>query len=272
MSKAVKKVDTKAEEEFLAKKLGPKQEALKSPTQKLIINVSTVDENGKNVAEHIGKFHVIGTDLYSDTIKFHPISTQNKLIKMTKTRGKDGVSTWNYVNETVFFSYYGDDLYDRRGGIACGKVFGDARKALSKEEAVANADKAKSFLYLFGLAYFPGREEPVLVDFRIGGKRITTVGDAFSSKTLGKGKHACQFMYDLNLKPNPEGGVHPILDVQVVSEIGVSAIMPYDDSIKEYVDAHNARIMEQHTKYNSQQKAAEVVEDEDDNIDIGDDE
>lgn len=265
------KTNSKEAEAYLAKHNTPNQEILKSPTQKLIINISTVDANGKRIAEHIGKFNILGTDLYSETIEFRPLVTMNKLIKMLKSKGKDGKEQWRYVNETVFFNNYSDPMPDTKGGNACGKVFGDARKMLSGEAAKANNDKAKSYFYAFGMARFPGQDW-MLVDFRIGGKRIITASEMFSKKTVGKRNAISQFVYTMSLVPDQDGSIHPGLSIEVDLDnvLPVDDILEADAKVAEFITASNARILATHKKYSAQQQSVE--DDEDVNIEIGEDE
>lgn len=271
MSKAAALKSTESEA-YLKRKLRPQEEQLKSPAQKLIINTSAIDENGKSIKQHVGTFHIVGTDLYSETIRFRPLSTLNKLIKMTKGKTKEGADTWNYVNQTVLFNNYGEVIYDAKGGIACGKVFGDARKALSPDEFKANDAKAKSFMYLFGLALFPGEKEWQFVELRVGGKRIMVIGDAVSNKNIGKTHFMSQFIYDMECIAQKDT-VHPDLQMTLDQRAGtqeISDILEYDSMISNYVEEHNNRIMVQFKKYSFQ---ANSIEEEDEiSIDIGDEE
>lgn len=272
MGKAVKKESkSSAASEYLAKKLRPQQEALKAPTQKMIINVSPVDKEGKKIAEHIGKFHIEGTDLFSDIILFRPLASLNKLIKMSKSKDKEGKEKWNYINETILFTNYSDPIYDAKGTIACGKIFGQARQNLSAAEAKDNNDKAKSFLYIFGLAQFPNSDEWHFVDFRVGGKRIIACSDAFGVKTIGKNHVMSEFIYNFTLKPTSKG-VHPDLEIDTNTDEthDVDDILSYDEEINLYVKAHNDRVLALYKKYNSQSQ----VDDDDDlsGLDIGEDE
>lgn len=271
MSKATAVKKSKEAEAYLAKKLRPEQEQLKSPTSKLVINVSPVDKEGNDTTAHIGKFHIEGTELYSKTIRFRPIHVANKLIKMTKTKNKDGSDRWNYINETVMFTNYSDPIYDAKGGFACGKLMGAARKELTEAEAKANNEKAKSFMFLFGLAQFPGSKEWHFVDFRVGGRRIMECSLAFSSATIGKMHHISEFIYDMNLKATSKG-VHPDLSLTVdVEDVQpVDEVIKYDTAINNYVDKHNERIMTLFNKYNKQQ--AVNSDDEYENLTIHDDE
>lgn len=268
-----KVIESKDAESYLAKKNRPTVEPIKAPTKKLLINVSAVDKEGNDTSMHIGKFHVLDTDLYSKTIKFRPLGAYNKLIKLSKGKDSDGKEKWNYINESIFFTNYSDPIYDAKGGMACGKIFGTARKALSPAESKANDEKAKSFLYLFGLATFPDSDEEQFVDFRVGGKRIVAASDAFGSKTLPKGKTMSQFIFDFILKPTTKG-VHPDLiievnaeDIQPITE----DIIKHDGLVEEYIEASNARIMSAYKRYAAQATVG-VDNDLNDDIDIGEDE
>jgi len=271
MSKAAAKLTES--EEYLQRKMRKTEENLKSPSKKLIINTSAIDENGKSIKQHVGTFHIVGTDLYSETIRFRPLSALNKLIKMTKGKTKEGTDTWNYVNQTILFSNYGEVIYDAKGGTACGKVFGDARKALSPAQAEANNEKAKSFMYLFGLAQFPGEKEWHFVDLRVGGKRIMVISDAISNKNIGKTHFMSQFIYDMTCIAQA-ATIHPNLEMRLDQKAGIqdiASIIDYDNQISNYVEEHNSRIMATFKKYSTQ--AGAIVEDEEEiNIDIGDDE
>lgn len=269
MSKTAKKQDSKAAEEYLAKKLKPAVEAVKSPTKKLIINTSPLDSEGNSIKQHMGSFHIMGTDLYAERIKFRPIAVYNKLIKMVQTKTKEGADKWSYVNETVYFINYSDVMYDIKGGYACGKLLGEARKNMNKDEAKANNDKAKTYLYLYGLAQFPGTKEWHLVDFRVGGKRIISISDAVSTKTIGKGHFMGQFIFDLACIPN-RVSVHPDLDMSIDQRAGlqdVSDIMEYDTMITDFIEESNDRVIASFKKYNQQAQAAVVEDDLNDSLD-----
>lgn len=274
MSKTAKKLDDKSVEAYMNKKLRPQEDLLKSPTQKMIINTAPKDENGKNIKEHIGTFHITGTELYADTVKFRPLAVFNKLIKMTQTKDKEGAKKWNYVNQTVFFANYGEPMYDAKGGLACGKIFGDARLRMNPEQKEANNEKAKSFLYLFGLVQFPKTKEWHFVDFRVGGKRIIAVSDAINYKNIGKNHVMSQFIYDLVCVPEDES-IHPSLSMTIDQKAGtqdVADILEYDNDISNYVEEHNERIMTQFKKYSAQADAVVHEDDEEETLDIGDDE
>lgn len=249
-------------EDYMKKKLRPAEETVKSPAQKMIINTSSVDENGKSIKQHVGTFHVLNTDLYSETIKIRPLAVYNKLIKMIKGKDSEGKEKWNYVNQTVFFNNYGETLYDAKGGLACGKVFGEERARLSKEAAEANNDKAKSYLYLFGLVQFPGSKEWQLVDLRVGGKRIMEISKAVSTATIGKGHFMSQFIFDLTCT-SKAGTVHPDVTMTIDQKAGeqdVSNIIEYDNDIANYIESNNEYIMRMFNKYSTQ--AANITDDE----------
>ena len=273
MAKAtkVKEVNSDKAKAFIASKLAPKSDFLNSPTKRMLINVSPMDEKGKKAPQNIGTFHIVGTDLYSDTILFRPIAYYNKLMKVVQSKTMEGKEIWATVNETVFFTNYSDMLYDKKGGIACGKIFGEARKALSKAELDANNEKAKSFMFVFGLATFPDSDEQHFVDFRIGGKRIIEASNAFSSKTIGKNHIISEFNCEMTLNPTSKG-VHPDLSITVDLDnpLPVDDIIEYDEKITDYIDKHNARIMASYKKYSEQSNA--ISEDADISIDIGEDE
>ena len=264
------KVDNTASDAYLARKLAVgKKDVIKSPTAKLMINIDGADADGNDISQHVGKFHIAGTNLYSKTIKLRPLILENKLVKMTKGKGPNGAAKWSYVNESVFFLHYGETIYDRKGGIACGKVFGDAKKALSEAAKEENDNKASSFLYIFGLADF-GDGVQHLVDFRVGGKRIIAFSDAMSWKTVPKGSHMSQFAYNLKCVP-VSGTSHPKIEIAFNQDeiLPIDAeVIAADEAVNAYIDAHNAQIMESYKRYNSQ--AAETVVD--DSLEIGDDE
>jgi hypothetical protein len=266
-----KAIDNTESDAYMKRKLRPAMEPIKSPTQKMIINVSPLDANGKSIKQHVGAFHILGTDLYAEEVQFRPLAVYNKLIKMVQSKNKEGGEVWNYLNQTVFFSNYGEVLYDEKGGIACGKVLGEARKKLSKDEAEANNKKAKSYLYLYGLVKFPNDKEWHLVDFRVGGKRLMVISDAVSSKAIGKDHFMSQFIYDLKCVPQA-GSVHPELEMSTDGKVhDIADILHYDNEITNFIDESNGRIMAKFNKYSKQQNEM-TSDDDEETLEIGDDE
>lgn len=258
--------------EYLQRKKAEQFNVLKSPTERLLINVSPINEKGEKAPQNIGTFHVIGTDLYSDTIVFRPLVVTNKLMKLAQTKTKEGKEIWATVNETIFFNSYQDTIYDKKGGIACGKVFGGEKEKLNTEQLKANTEKAKSFMFIFGWAKFPTEETFRLVDFRIGGKRIVEASNAFNSRTIGKGNIISEFLYEMNLTPTTKG-VHPDLHISadLSKKLDIEDIISDDDKITKYIEEHNKRIMETHKKYVNQ--ASTMLDEHDEaTLEIGDDE
>jgi hypothetical protein len=254
------------EKAYLDKKLGKtEQTARNTDFKRLLINTDTVDNEGNDVP--MDTFHILGTTLYSKEIDFRPILFKNKLIKQVQVKDKDG-ERWKTQNETILFDYYGDPIPDARGGLACGRVFGESAKRLSEEAQVANKAKAKAYMIMLGYATFPGAV-PVLVEFRVGGKKTVDFSDKLNKKFTGKDVHYSQLNYGLSLK-RAKGQKFPALTIDVDPENTLpvtSAIIAAESKAQDYVKGHNEYIMSRHKKYTGQQDAVADENDLNDSLD-----
>lgn len=263
---------SKTVEDYIARKKAEQFNQLKSPTERLLINVSPINEKGEKAPQNIGTFHVVGTNLYNDTVEFRPLVVTNKLMRLAQTKTREGKEIWATMNETIFFNSYSDTIYDKKGGIACGKVFGTEKEKLNKEQLQANTEKAKSFMFIFGRVKFPEEDKYRLVDFRVGGKRIMEASNAFNTRTIGKGNLISEYLYEMTLTANSKG-VHPDLHItpDLSTKLNIEDIIADDEAIMAYIEEHNKRIMETHKKYVNQAENS-LTDEEETSLIIGDDE
>lgn len=148
--------------------------------QRLLINRTGVNPaTGKPIldmkGEHLieGSFHLKNDHNHEKEILFRPIVAWPRYYSYNAKTGK-------YEGDTVYIrqlwneetgKYVQDEPIDSNGGIMLGRPAPAVLNAMSEEEQEKWRNKVKWQICIFGVAYFPGKKEGVLVEFAASGRK-----------------------------------------------------------------------------------------------------
>lgn len=147
------------------------------PFMTVVQDANFETEDGTSIP--FGHFHILGTKMSSNEITFRPLA-QRYCIQ--KRAGKE--DNYRIIGETVFFRDWKDERIDNLGTVDCGRRFGKDAEQLSAEDKEQERKKAELYLFVFGIATFPG-EEPTPVLWKMRGSKSVRWKDATSKKALG---------------------------------------------------------------------------------------
>jgi len=229
-----------------------KQTSISNANQlnKLIINTTSKDENG--IKRIIGAWHITGTDKYFDgVVKFRPIRYMNKLIAYEQ----DAAKKWNLAGESIYFKDFQEQIFDTKGGLALGRLFG---RNYSDEEKASTKENADVYLDIFGLVQM-GDDEWHSVLYRVRGSKLMKMINVF--KAIPKDKAFSEFAYDIETF-QPEGKVYWDINVSpdLSTKLRISDIIAFDKEIQAYISDSNRSIMTAHMRYRNTSVANNFAE------------
>lgn len=207
----------------------------------LAMNIASENEDGVEIP--VKTFNIVGTDSYSKTVRFRPISYVNKLIAM-----KQEGTAWKTTNETIFYGV-GEQPLDARGGIACGRLLGKAiPENYTEEQKKANKAKANYYGFLFGLVEFPG-QQAALCSFRVPAGKAVQVANVLQDLNKHHGKHR-QYMLNMKLSTNSKdkSSPHPVLEIEpdLSTKLPDTGLKEAATVINDFINQHNTRIRTSH--------------------------
>lgn len=218
---------------------------------RLLINKSAEDSEDTIIMKADGKplgagsFNVAGTDVYAKTATIRIIRHEYKYLRYSE----DG--DFKVVSRTKYFKNFFDNLLDTSGTVRCGRPMGKAFKALPEEKQKYWRSYAPCFVHAFGLVEMEGLDEPVLVDFRLGGGKMAAFLKLFNSYrdekkeaefyktefelTLTKEKNGQNVFFDVHFTPST--GDNNIPFASVAESFGL---------IQQHIDEENSDVLERH--------------------------
>lgn len=200
------------------------------------------DEDGNKIMPP--KFKV-GKRL-ADKIQFRPVRTFNQVIKSIQ----DDEGNFKVISQTIYFTDYGQELLDTAGGLACGRLFGKAAKALSEEEAKKNKDSATVYMFVFGFAKVDGEEVPAYM--RLARGKMYNFGKALNS--VPKDAVMAHYYFDMELveTETPSGDIGYNLEVEpdLRNKLPISDVLQFDREMLEWVSGENQKVIQKHLSVN----------------------
>lgn len=204
------------------------------------------------------KFFIDGLEKYGqfEELLLRPLDMLNKIVAYTEDFEVKSESTLYRELKSAKDSQ-GKSASDKEGKV-CGRViWKNLTEDMSEDEKATNKSKAKFYVMLFGVATVKG-QEPVLVDFRVGGTKFMEVINLLNKIKEDKGEYN---RGEIRLKASPsEEFDWPELEfmAEFSRDLPVTGLEPLFDTIEGFIEYHNAGI-EKKAKFYQDKKAGKVT-------------
>jgi len=201
---------------------------------RLTINTKGKDDEGNKIP--IGGWHIQGTDIYFDgPVYFRPVRKYNKLIRYSVDNGK-----YSVAGQSIYYPFPTPvkSILDSLGGYALGRTFS---KNLSKEQIKAEQELAQCYLDIFGFARFDGEEEGHPVIYRVRGKKIMFMDEAF--RAIPRGKNFSEFEYKIVTDQADTGYWTIEVTPEVSTPLPLTPILEYDKVVQDFVAEENRKVV-----------------------------
>jgi hypothetical protein len=189
-----------------------------------------------------------------------------------------------YINNSIIFTDFGEDIPDEQGGFKCGKVSAKNLDTLTTLQAQAQKN-IKCFRLVYGLVSLNGvtpEGEKITVDnepvvWKVRGSNFMPIGEVFESLRKQK-KLLFNYQISLDLERQKKGSnVYYVAKPTLANDDPIPLLSVDMDLLKEFItdiENQNAEIWEKHKRVQSKQptasekKALKVIEGESEEVSL----
>lgn len=203
------------------------------------------------------KFFIEGLDKYGqfEELILRPLDIFNKIVAYNDEFEIKSESTL-YRELKDATDSQGNAANDRSGKV-CGRIiWKNMTEKLSEDEKQHNKEQAKFYALVFGVADIKG-QEPLLVDFRIGGSKFMEIINILKKIKEDKTEYN---RAEIKLKAfKNEEFDWPEIEIQTdfSRDLPLTGLEPLFDTVEGYVEYHNADI-EKKAKFYQDKKAGKT--------------